>query len=217
MEILEREPLTVLLMPLVKFQLASDGWASGSRFDAHVLYEKQKQAAGRLGDEITVLGKGLTGRPLDQAGMAAFVQANYYPERTAWFDAYQAAWSQAGIALRLPDRPSAQPRWAHDLISNIPNPEKVIPGVPIYFLAAFAGMLAACFLPGPFRWVQVAWLLAMGATWYAATMVGVTNPRFRFAYEPFCYLYAVAALAWAVAGIRHLAARAHSTSVCTAS
>jgi len=103
----------------------------------------------------------------------------------------------------------------------IPNPEKVIPGIPAYFLAAFAGMLAAMFIPGPLRWVQTAWILAMLFTWYAATMVGVTNARFRFAYDPVCYIYAVAAVVWAIGGICRLAHRSRGpkpeASVCTVS
>jgi hypothetical protein len=206
-EILERRPLDVMVTPLVKFQLASDGWASGADFGPHALLEKQPQAIRRLGGEVNVLGVGLTGRKLDQAGMQAFVPAHYDPAGMAWFTRYEEAWSSWSIAARLPDRPAAQPRWAHDFISVIPNPENVIPGIPVYFLLAWTGMVAAMCMPGPLRLVQTAWILAMLCTWYAATMVGVTNARFRFAYDPVCYLYAVAAIVWAVGGICRLARR----------
>jgi hypothetical protein len=219
-EILERRPLDVILRPLVKFQLASDGWASGADFGPHALLEKQPQAIHRLGDEMNILGVGLTGTQLDQAGMRQFVLAHYDPARMAWFTDYEKAWSSASIALRLPDHPAAQPRWAHDFISMIPDPETVIPGIPAYFLLAWAGMLAAIRIPAPLRLVQTAWLLAMLLTWYAATMVGVTNARFRFAYEPVCYIYAVAAVVWAIGGIRLLARRSRAPKreePCTAS
>ncbi len=61
-EILERRPLDVILRPLVKFQLACDGWASGADFGAHALLEKQPEAISRLHDEVNVLGIGMTGR-----------------------------------------------------------------------------------------------------------------------------------------------------------
>jgi len=221
-EILKRHPLDVLLTPLDKFHLACDAWSSGADFGRHALLEKQPQAIARLGTMVDVLGVGMTGSPMNQAGMKQFALAHYDPARMHWFTEYSKEWNIWSIAVRLPDRPTAEPRWVHDFISMIPTPEKVIPGVPGYFLAAFAGMLAAMLMPGPCRWVQVAFIPAMLFTWYAATMVGVTNPRFRFAYEPFCYAYAVAAIVWAIAGICRLAGRSRrsapkpETPICTA-
>jgi len=217
-EILKRRPVDVVMMPFVKFQLASDGWASGADFGPHVLLEKQDSAVVRMGGEMQVMGRGLTGAPLDQAGMQRFIVQHYHPEAMAWFGQYEAWWNGVSIGLRLPDRPAPRPRWAHDFISDIPNPEQVIPGVPVYFLAAFAGMLAAMLIPGRLRLVQAAWLLAMLMTWYIATMVGVTNARFRFAYEPVCYMYDVAAVVWGVGGVVWLARRGRKREAsCTAS
>jgi hypothetical protein len=215
-EILKRRPLDVILTPLVKFQMACDGWASGADFGRHALLEKQPDAIRRLHDEVDVLGIGMTGTMLDQTGLQQFLLAHDDPARMTWFTEYEKAWSAASIALRLPDRPAAQPRWAHDFISMIPEPEKVIPGVPVYFLLAWAGMVAAMLIPGPLRLAQSAWILSMLFTWYVATMVGVTNARFRFAYDPVCYIYAVAAVAWTVWGICRLA-RKPEKAQCAAS
>jgi hypothetical protein len=201
--------------------MATDGWASGADFGRHALLEKQPQAINRLHDEVNVLSPGLTGQKMDQAAMQQWALAHYDPAGMKWFTEYEKAWSSASIAIRLPDKPAAKPRWAHDFISMIPEPEQVVPGIPLYFLLAFAGILAAMFIPGPLRWVQTAWLLAMLCTWYAATMVGVTNPRFRFAYEAAFYIYAVAALVWAIGGVVCLVRRKRWTnpegSQCTAS
>ena len=213
-EILERRPLDVVLRPLVKFQLASDGWASGADFGPHALLEKQPQAINRLHDEAVVLSPGMVGQALDLNGLQQFMSSHYDPARMKWFNDYERVWSSASIALRLPDRPAAKPRWAHDFISMIPRPETVIPGVPIYFILAWAGMIAAMLMRGPLRLTQGAWLLAVLFTWYVATMVGVTNARFRFAYDPVCYIYAVAALVWAGWGVGRLITR---KKVCTAS
>jgi hypothetical protein len=233
-EILERRPLDVILTPLVKFQLASDGWASGADFGEHALRVKQPAAINRLGGEIDVLSLGMTGRHLDQAGMQQFVLDHYDPARMLWFTDYEKAWNYWTIAARLPDRPAAQPRWAHDFITvnpgqvqidpvthqPTPHPEKVIPGVPLYFLLAWAGMLAAILIRTPTRLIQLAWLLAMLFTWYVATMVGVTNARFRFAYDPICYIYAVAAVVWALRAICRMILSTHEptpkTPICTA-
>ena len=145
--------------------------------------------------------------------MLQFSLAHYDPARMRWFTEYEQAWSAWSIAARLPDRPAPQPRWAHDFISMIPHPENVMPGIPLYFLAAFAGMLAAVFIPSALRLVQAAWILAMLFTWYSATMVGVTNARFRFAYDPVCYVYAVAAVVWAIGGICNIVRRGRSRGI----
>ncbi len=219
-EILKRRPMDVFLRPFVKFQLASDGWASGEDFGRHALLEKQPQAIDRLHGETSVLGVGLTGRQLDEEGLLQFARDHYDPDLMRWFTEYEKAWSWASIAVRLPDRPAPEPRWAHDFISVIPNAENIIPGIPVYFLLAFAGMLAALFIPTPLRWIQAAWLLAMLFTWYTATMVGVTNARFRFAYDPVCYIYAVAAIVWAIGGICRLVRRPRAAKperLCTVS
>jgi len=214
-EILKNRPLDVIMMPFVKFQAACDGWPSGADFGEHALREKQFAAISRLHDEVNVLGVGMTGTKMDQAGMQQFARDNYHPDGMHWFTEYEKAWNIWSIAVRLPDRRASEPRWAHDFITmnqglpevipgtgqTVWHPEWVIPGIPAYFLAAFAGMLAAMLIPHPLRLVQTAWIPAMLFTWYAATMVGVTNPRFRFAYEPFCYIYAVAAVVWAIGGI----------------
>jgi hypothetical protein len=43
----------------------------------------------------------------------------------------------------------------------------------------------------------------------------VTNARFRFAYDPVCYIYAVAAVVWAIGGICWLVRKKEAP--CTAS
>ena len=220
LEIIERRPVDVILTPLVKFQMACDAWPSGSGFGAHDLIAKQFKAVSRLGGEIDVLGEGLTGRKLDEAGLQQFILTHYDPARMEWFNQYERAWSSASIALRLPDRPAPEPRWAHDFVSVIPHPEQIIPGIPVYFLMAFAGLLAAIFIPTPTRWVQAVFILSLLFTWYVATLVGVTNARFRFGYEPFCYTYGVAAIVWAIGALCHLArpkAKTAETAPCIAS
>jgi hypothetical protein len=204
-EILKRRPLDVILTPFAKFRDATDGWPSGEDFGPRPLLERQPLGIRRFGDSVKVLSKGLTGTEFDQQGMMDFIPTHYHPEQMAWFTHYEEAWSRASIAVRLPDRPAAKPRWAHDFISMIPKPDTVTPGVPIYFFIAWAGMLAAMFIRTPLRWTQTLWIGAVLITWYGATMVGVTNARFRFAYEPVCYIYIVAAIVWAGWGISRLA------------
>jgi len=205
-EVLTRDPLAIPIIPLIKFRLASDAWPSGSRFDETALHPVQIKAVERLSGTDAMSG-GLIGRKLDKAGWATFINTEYDPAKIAWFDQYQDAWARCLVALRLPDRHLTYQRSVHDFISTIPHPYWFEPGVPIYFLLAFAGMAASFFIPTPLRRVQAAWIGTMLFTWYCATMVGVTNARFRFGYEPFCYIYAIAAIVFVIAGIRRLISR----------
>jgi hypothetical protein len=51
-------------------------------------------------------------------------------------------------------------------------------------------MVIAMATSGSLQRFHIAWLLCMGGTWFAVVLTGVVNPRYRFAFEPFCFLYA---------------------------
>ena len=77
----------------------------------------------------------------------------------------------------------------HDFAGGVPGGLMTIPGVPYFYPLALAGMAVALLMPGPARRVHWAWVPVMLAVWWAATFVGVTNARYRFVYEPFCWIY----------------------------
>jgi hypothetical protein len=183
-------PVEAIGIPLEKFRLAVDGW-SAYQFNEQALHRNQVDAYLADKDQwmLPGLGRGMTGRALDKAGMEAFVETNYLPERLAWFGKYQGAWSDALIWLRTADRPARHSRWVHDFAGGVPGGLGVMPGVPWFYPLALLGMLAGMIWPGPARRVHLAWAPVMTGVWYAATFVGVTNARYRFAYEPFCFVY----------------------------
>jgi len=80
-------------------------------------------------------------------------------------------------------------RWVHDYVDGIPGGLEMNPGMPFFYILAFAGMVATMLRSGQLRESQIAWVLATLFVWWCATLVGVTNARFRFVYEPFCILY----------------------------
>ena len=181
-------PVKAAGIPLQKFRLAADSW-SAYQFNDQALHRNQVDAY--LADKwmFEALGKGLTGRMLDKAAMQDFVQTRYRPERVAWLGRLQAAWNNAIIWVRSADHPSRERRWVHDFAGGVPGGLEMIPGVPWFYPVALLGMLAAAVWPDPARRVHLAWVPVMLAVWYAATFVGVTNARYRFAYEPFCFIY----------------------------
>jgi hypothetical protein len=183
-------PVEAIGIPLQKFRLAVDSW-SAYQFNEQALHRNQVEAYMADKDKwmLNDLAKGMTGRTLDQAGMQSFVETHYRPERLAWFGKFQAAWNDALIWCRTADQPSRHQRWVHDFAGGVPGGLQVMPGVPWIYPAALLGMLAAMIWPDPARRVHLAWAPVMMGVWYAATFVGVTNARYRFAYEPFCFVY----------------------------
>ena len=183
-------PVEAMEIPLEKFRLAVDSW-SAYQFNAQALGKNQLDAytAGKDEGMFQALAKGMTGQPLDEAGMREFVAAHYRPERVAWLGRLQGAWNGSLIAWRTPDRPARHARWVHDFAGGVPGGLDMMPGLPWFYPVALLGMVAAMTFPGPARRVHLAWAPVMLGVWYAATFVGVTNARYRFAYEPFCFVY----------------------------
>jgi hypothetical protein len=183
-------PAEALGIPLEKFRLAVDSW-SAYQFNENAIQRDQVQAyeAGKDAAMFKYLEKGLSGQALDDAGMRAFIAAHYDPARVAWMGELQGAWNGALIWVRTADKPARHQRWVHDFAGGVPGGLQVMPGVPWFYPVAILGMLLAMVWPDPSRRVHLAWAPVMMAVWYAATFVGVTNARYRFVYEPFCFIY----------------------------
>ena len=182
-------PAEALAIPLQKFRAAVDSW-SAYRYTPEALGRNQVDAY--LSDKwlYESLGRGLTGQALDEAGMRDFVARHYAAANVAWLDEWQGAWSNGLIALRSADRPARHQRWVHDFAGGVAGGLSVMPGLPWFYPVALLGMAVAMAWPrGSVRRVHVAWAPVMLAVWFAATLVGVTNARYRFAYEPFCFVY----------------------------
>ena len=183
-------PVQAIGIPFQKFRTAIDSW-SAYRFTAQAL-QKNQLAAYQSGKDQRMyldLVKGLTGAKLDSPGIQAFIKSHYQAGNVAWLGILQGAWNNAVIWLRTPDHPARHQRWVHDFAGGIPGGLAIMPGLPLFYPIAFLGMLAAAIFPGSCRRVHWSWVPVMLGVWYAATFVGVTNARYRFAYEPFCFIY----------------------------
>jgi len=186
-EAVAARPVDSLLLPLQKFQLAIDVW-SAYAFDFEALYLKQRHSATHR-PWMLALSPRLTGESLDREQMLAWVDSHYNPLRIAWLGRYQELWNNARIALRLPDRPMNHERWVHDFYGGIPDKHHLMPGVPYFYLVVLVGLTVAFFRPARFQWVHIAWISTMLGGLYVASMIGVTNARYRFACEIFFLIY----------------------------
>jgi len=188
LEALRAHPVEALMLPWTKFSLATDAW-SAYAFDEDSLGPEQQLAVTLKPWCAEVLGIGVGVRKMTDEQARRWVSEHYDWKKVAWFGKYQDAWNHVRIWLRLPDRHMKQWRWVHDFYGGVPNRYSTFPGMPLYFIAAFLGMLAACARPQRFGMVHVAWVITILGNLYAVSMVAVTNARFRFAFETFALIY----------------------------
>jgi hypothetical protein len=188
LETLLAEPVKTLLTPWTKFHMAIDAWSSYC-FDRRSLWENQKDAFTMKEWMTEVLGRGLTGQPLTLEGVSDWIHTHYRASWVQWFTDYQETWNQWLIFLRLPDRPMGEERWVHDFYGGVPHAEDTMPGVPFFYIVSFLGMVLSFVRPSELRGFHFAWVATVLGGLYVCSMVGVTNGRFRFVYEPFFFLY----------------------------
>ena len=196
-EAIAARPVESLLLPLQKFHLAIDVW-SAYAYDADALQNKQRLSATHR-PWMLKLSKRLTGQKCNHEQMIAWVNSHYDPERIAWFGRYQGVWNDLRIYFRMPDRPMRQERWVHDFYGAVPDKHHTMPGMPYFYFLALLGMTVTFFRPARFQWVHIAWIATMLGGLYVASMIGVTNARYRFTCEIFFVLY-FALLIEAIAG-----------------
>jgi hypothetical protein len=188
LEALRAHPVEALLLPWTKFCLATDAW-SAYAFDQDSLGPEQQLAVTLKPWTSEVIGVGIGVHKMTDEQARRWVAEHYDYRRLSWLVAYQTAWNNIRIHFRLPDHHIKQIRWVHDFYGGVPNRYFTFPGMPLYFIAAFIGMLAACARPQRLGMVHLAWVLTMLGGLYAVSMVAVTNARFRFVYEPFALIY----------------------------
>jgi hypothetical protein len=188
LETLKAEPVKTLMEPWLKFRLAIDAWSSYC-WDKQSLWERQRDAF--IGKEwmTTVLSRGLTGKAQTLEQIPDWVKAHYSAGRVAWFTRYQRNWNKQLIHFRTPDQPMKDRRWVHDFYGGVGHWLHTFPGLPYFYILGFLGMFAAVLRPPQLRAVHFAWVATVLGGLYVCSMVGVTNGRFRFVYEPFFLLY----------------------------
>ena len=187
-EALRAHPVEALTLPWTKFALASDAW-SAYAFDQESLGPEQQLAFTLKDWTATVIGIGLDIPNMTDEQARRWVTEHYDARKVAWFVKYQGLWNDVRIRFRLPDHQIKQWRWVHDLYGGVPNPLTTYPGLPIYFILSFLGMLAASLRPQRLGMIHAAWVITMLGGLYVVSMVAVTNARFRFVYEPFALMY----------------------------
>jgi hypothetical protein len=67
--------------------------------------------------------------------------------------------------------------------------ERTVPGIPLFFVLAGAGMIAGIARPGPLMRLHLAWVATLAFLFMVVMLTGVMNSRYRFVFEPFCLLY----------------------------
>ena len=170
------------LMPIYaaqKFHLMAVGTPAGV-FDNQLLLDKQRGAYAEGQEQALRLSRGLSGETWDtEADIHQFIDSHY--REVPWFNRLQRIWLATVNSVRLRD-------------SRFPDPEtpgaiRVVKGLPIYFLVATFGLLAAALRRGALQPFHIAWALGLAAFFFVVILTANLRPRFRFVFEPFWFLY----------------------------
>jgi hypothetical protein len=96
-----------------------------------------------------------------------------------WFQSLQLAWRRVTLSLKIYESHYG---------------DRIVHGMPAFFLLAFCGMLLGILRKGALRAHHFSWLAMFAALWFGVMLTGVINPRYRYIFEPYCVLYALLAL-----------------------
>jgi hypothetical protein len=145
-----------------------------------MLFDKQREAYVDSLDRTLRLSNGLMGRPLrDAAELHGWIDQHY--GEVPWFNRLSDRWLAAVNAIRLPDISYPHP--------EVPAIPVIYYGIPMYFLVAALGLVAAMFRKDEVQPFQVAWGLTMLGFFFVIMLTANVRPRFRFVFEPFWFLY----------------------------
>lgn len=184
-------PLALPGVAVHKFLAMIEG-DPGGQIEPYAFRAKQAVSLAGKPEITSVLGRGLAGVPLDNAGEAqAFVDSHYDIARAAWFNTLDDGWLRMINALHLP--------------STYYSESYRLPGLPLPFFLALLGALASLVYPARFRRFQWAFLGALFGMWFIVGLAAEVIPRHRFVLEPFWILYFFAFCDAAVALIERLA------------
>lgn len=188
------------LMPglaLTKFKLAAN-FSPAGLFDNSLLFEKQRDAFSDNIPRNVRLSKGLTGQYLaDENAINGWIDRNY--GEVPWFNQLTMRWLDIANAIRLPDKTYPNSNRAWRPIFH--------PGVPLYFIVAVVGVLAAMLIPGPLRKFHIAWGLALIGYFFVIMLTANVRPRFRIVFEPFWFPYIAILADVLVQGIKRVVKR----------
>jgi hypothetical protein len=184
-------------LALTKFKLVATDSPAG-QFDNNVLFGKQREAFTDNIPRTARLSRGLTGQSLtNEAEMDAFIDRNY--GEVLWFNDWSDKWLDVVNAIRLPDEFYPVP--------ERPGLHYTHYGVPLYFLVAVAGVVAAMLVPGPLRRFHIAWGLALFGYFFVIMLTANVRPRFRIVFEPFWFLYIAILVEAFIQGMKGVAKR----------
>lgn len=167
-----------------------------ARLDNDALFEKQREAYLDQLPLVMRLSRGLCGHLIaNETELQQFIDAHYH--EVPWFNALSDRWLAIVNALRFPD----------ESFSDLPRLAFVYYGVPLYFVLAALGLLAAALRPGAVQPFHFAWGLALAGFFFVIILTANVRPRFRFVFEPFWFLYLAMLAETAWLGVKALVRR----------
>jgi hypothetical protein len=161
-----------------KFRIVATEAPSGY-FDNAAFFDKQREAI-TDSDRALILSRGLFGKKMTTKDeLSAFVDTHY--GEVPWFNRWQNRWLAAVNAWRLPD--------ARFIDRENGGQPFLYPGVPFYFLAGAAGLMAVALRRQRLQPLHIIWGLTLLGFFFTIMLTANVRPRFRFVFEPFWFLY----------------------------
>ena len=149
---------------------------SGGEFTNHELQTRQYRALKRGMGRNDVLGVRLAAVPLaSEDDITSFVYGHYDEQRVSWYNRWEHLWMETIGYLHLPDLTYSA--------------DYQLPGLPVFYVLALLGAVAALGVPGRFQTLHWAFLPVLAGVWFTVTLTGAIMPRYRFVLEPFWWLY----------------------------
>lgn len=173
-------------LALTKFRAVANESPAG-KLDNALLFTKQREALNGSMERFLRLSNGLIGHEVKDAAEANQWLDTHYGE-VPWFNWLDETWLAVVNHFRLPDAVYPHPM--------VPSLTQVFPGIPLYFIVALVGVVAAMFRRGEMQALHVAWGLTLLAFFFTIMLTANVRPRFRFVFEPFWFLYIAFILDW---------------------
>lgn len=184
-------------LALAKFRAVANE-SPAARFDNPLLFGKQREAFVDSLARVLRLSRGLIGSSIhDEDELNRWIDTHY--GEIGWFNELNDRWLAVVNAARLPD-------------ARYPYPESImgwliVPGVPLYFIAALLGVLAMMLRRGQLQPLHIAWGLTLLGFFFTIMLTANVRPRFRFVFEPFWFIYVALLIESALLGARALVRR----------
>lgn len=181
------KPWALPPLAVQKFRATAADLAHG-KFTESWMHERQMDRVRGAWRFLQPISKRIWGREFTTAEQAAAFVKESFPPGMPFFMWLHEEWGDL-YSRRLPATHYATVK---------------LPGLPLLYFLPIAGMVAAAAASSRIRPFHICWVVMLAGLWLIIMISANERSRFRMAFEPFIFLYAFVALAFAAEGMVEL-------------